>query len=103
MNAGFVGEGQIANDGLGGGNWAVCGQRHAPADFRQLPGSNQRGGLGSDKQGHNDFFQGGVTRAFAEAADGDGERCGAGALGGEGVGGGHAEIVVAVELQEEFG
>ena len=58
--------------------------------------------MGGDEQGHDDFFEGRVAGTFAEAANSHGEGRGAGTPGGKGVGGSHAQIVVAVELQEEL-
>lgn len=54
-------------------------------------------------EGHDDFFEGGIAGAFAEAVDGHGEGGCAGLIGGEGVGGGEAEVIVAVEFEEEVG
>ena len=45
---------------------------------------------------HNDFFEGGVAGAFAEAIDGAFDLTGTASDTGDGVGRGQAEVVVAV-------
>src|SRR5690606_14261200 len=46
--------------------------------------------------GHDDFFEGGVAGAFADAVDGAFDLPGAAARGGQGVRHGQAEVVVVV-------
>ncbi len=57
------------------------------------------GGVGVDVaagfEGHDDFFEGGVAGAFADAVDGAFDLTGAALDGGEGIGDGEAEVVVA--------
>jgi len=48
-------------------------------------------------QGHDHLLEGGVAGPFADSVDRDLRLASAGFQTGEGVGGGHAEIVVAVD------
>ncbi len=52
--------------------------------------------------GHDDFFEGGIAGAFADAVDGAFDLAGAALNAGEGVGDGEAEVVVAVGGEEDI-
>ena len=64
-------------------------------------GVERKGYIHRGDEGHDDFFEGGVAGAFAEAVDRRGERPGTGLVGGESVGCGHAQVVVTVEFNKE--
>ena len=55
--------------------------------------------VGADLEGHHDLFERRVAGALADAVDGALDLAGAGLHGGERVGDGQAEIVVAVRRQ----
>jgi len=51
--------------------------------------------------GHDDLLQGGIAGPLANAHHGGAQECGAGLHAGDGVGGGHPEIVVGVHLDRD--
>ena len=53
-------------------------------------------------EGDGDFFKGGVAGPFADAVDGDFDLAGSAHDAVQGVGGGHAEVVVAVAAKDGF-
>ncbi len=104
VDAGLVREGVGADDGLVG--------RAAEAD--ELGKDFARGvelfhldvvGVGklvaANHEGGGDLFEGGVAGALADAGDGALDLAGTGLNAGEGVGDGHAEIVVAVGGEDD--
>ena len=103
MDAGFVGEDMVAHDGLverngarrgrgdDGGDVAEFGQHDAGLAPVQLPERDR------------DFFERRVAGALAKTDHGDRGMGGAGLDRRQRVGGGKAEIVMAVELEFEVG
>ena len=104
VDAGLVRKGVGADDGLVG--------RAAEADAlgKQLAGGVEAihadvVGVGefvaADHEGGGDLFESGVAGAFADAVDGALDLTRAGLDTGDGVGDGHAEIVVAVRGEDD--
>ncbi len=52
--------------------------------------------------GHDDFFEGAVAGAFAQAVDGAFDLAGAFLEGGQAVGDGQAQVVVAMDAQDDL-
>ena len=100
VDAGSVAEGVFAHDGLVGldvhardaadqaAGGVNLGGVHIELDVEQVP---------AGVQGHNDFLEGGVAGALADAVDAALDLPGAGFDGGQAVGDGQAQVVVAVD------
>ena len=102
MDAGFVREGVLTDDGLVARDMHAGDARHEPARRIQLVciDAGRRAEVFSARmQRHDDFFQRAVAGAFADAVDGALDLPGAGRDRGQAVGDGHAQVVVAVHAQ----
>src|ERR1041385_566755 len=104
VNAAAVGEGVQAHDGLAALHDQPAHAGDELGRLHNLPRIHiavhlaQEVAAGLD--GHDVFFEGGVAGAFADAIDGALDLAGAGADGGQGVGHGEAEIVVAMHADD---
>ena len=99
VDAAFVGKGVLADDGLVELHGEPRHSRHTPRDVHQLGAVHaglERHDVVAHPQGHHDFFQRRVARAFAQAVDRALDLARACFDGGQAVGGRHAQIVVAV-------
>ena len=103
MDAGLMGKGVGAHDGLVVGNGLADGHGEQAAGRIELLGDDavlQAVVVLAHAQGHGQLFKGGVAGAFADAADGHLGLAGPHAEGGQGVGHGQAQVVVAVHAED---
>ena len=104
VDAGAVREGVGADDGL------VCLDVHARDAANQVRGAGELGGhdvgvgvelLAVHLDGHDDLLERGVAGALAQAVDGALDLAGAVLHALEGKGGGHAQVVVGVDRDDD--
>ena len=103
MDAGLMGKGVGAHDGLVVGDGLTDGHGEQAAGRIELLGDDavlQTVVVLAHAQGHGQLFEGGVARALADAADGHLGLTGTHAEGGQGVGHGQAQVVVAVHAED---
>ena len=99
MDAGLMGEGVGTHDGLGGRDGHAGDVAEELAGAVDLPGIDAGLRVVEVPAGincHGQLFQAGVARPLADAVDGALDLGGAGLHAGQGVGDGHAQVVVAV-------
>ena len=100
VDTGLVGEGVTAHDCLVVLHRIAGEAADDPAGLRQLLGPyahlNTHVGIGPCLDGHDDLLHGSVAGPLADAVDGALHLTGAGLYGGQGVGHGEAQVVVAV-------
>ena len=100
VNARLVGEGVLADDRLVALHLDAGHVGHQPAGGHQPPGVDVRVGMieiVAGPQGHDDLFQRAVAGPLAQAVDRALDLPGAGLDGGQAVGHGHAQVVVAMD------
>ena len=99
MDARFMGKGVLADDRLVELHRKPRHRRHPARDVHDLGGVDARG-IGHDiathLECHHHLFQRGVARAFAKAVDGTFNLTRAACDGGQGIGGRHAKVVMAM-------
>ena len=106
VDAGLVGEGVLADDGLVALHLDAGDVRHQPARRAQaacvlmLVSSVEV--ILARPHGHDDFFEGAVAGPFAEAVDGAFDLAGAFLEGGQAVGDGQAQVVVAMDADDDL-
>ena len=100
VDAGLVGKGVAAHDGGVGRNRLADDARQAAAGGEKLLGDDAGGQVvvvGAGIEPHDDLFQGGVAGPLADAGKRHFGLTRAGVEGGQGVGHGQAQVVVAVD------
>jgi hypothetical protein len=100
VDAGLVGEGVGAHDGLAGRDGHAGDVGEQLAALVDLPGVDARLGvveIPAGPHGHDDLLQAGVARPLADAVDRALHLGGARLHAGQRVGHGHAQVVVAVD------
>ena len=105
MDAGFVGEGVVADDRLVGRrreSGQVLDDAGGAVNLAGIQANLHAEMFAAGGQGHGDFLQRGVAGAFAETVDRAFHLVGAGHDGGDGIGGRHSEIVMAVDADDGF-
>ena len=105
VNAGLVGEGVFADDGFVALHVQAGERADEAADRDEFFGVDAGGegeGVLAGFDGHDDFFEGGVARALADAVDGAFDLPRSAAHGREGVRYGEAQIIVAVRRENDF-
>ena len=105
MDAGLVGESVVADDRFVGRrreSGQVLHDAGGPVNLAGVQADLHAEVLAAGGQRHGDFLQCGVAGAFAETVDRAFHLVGAGHDGGDGIGGGHAEVVVAVDADDRF-
>ena len=99
VDARFVAEGCRTDNGFFRREGTARGVRHKVAQHGKLPRIHAAVFPEREPHGHDDLVQCRVASTFAEAVDGDARGVRAGSERGNGVGRGHAEIVVTVKFQ----
>ena len=102
VNAGLMGEGHFAHDGPVAGDGTPRGGGHHLAQGQEAMGIRVACQVGVRIHGHDDLLQCRIAGPFAETVHRDTERVRPGFGGRQGVGRGHAEIVVAVKFKRQF-
>ena len=97
----LVGEDVGAHDALPRGDGARRGGGHVLAELAEARRVQAEVDVAQVLERHHDLFEGGVAGALAEAVDGGVHVGRAGLDAGQGVGRGHAEVVVGVHLDLE--
>jgi hypothetical protein len=102
MNTRFVDKNPIAYHRLGRGDVMPGFPGYQAAKREKGFGIHPATQYGMLMQRHNDLLKGNVTGTFAKAVDRHADGMGAGFESAYCIGGGHAEIVVAVEFKTQF-
>ena len=104
VNAGLVGKGVLADDGLVVLDRKAGDGRDIPAGAGDVLGLDARleeQPVAAHLQGHDDFLEGGIAGPLAHAVDRDLDLPGAALHAGQAVGDGQAQVVVAVGGEDD--
>ena len=94
-------EDSLADNGLVDRECPAGGSGDERGEFGESPGIDAKSLAEREPQGHDHFFQRGISGPLAQAVDSDIDAPGAGHRGGERVGGGHAQVIMGVEAQRQ--